>query len=120
MVSKKKNYLVQKNDIVRCYFFSAFFNKKNIKNSVRKKWHGYKWRKLNKFIQEKRGRSRSKTKPNFFWVYKKKNLILNYVEINYKILTAIFLRNPYIGEILLKKKKNLTSSYLLRKIYFFY
>ena len=55
----------------------------------------------------------------FFWLIKK-NLIINYLEVNYRIFSFIQIRKPVIGEILLNNKSKMLSANLLKKIYFLY
>lgn len=78
------------------------------------KWRRFKW---NRWRQQfwKIG-----TKvPRIFWLFKK-NLVVNFLEINYKIFSCIILREPLTGEILLEKQKRMWSTKRLKKIYFLY
>ena len=45
---------------------------------------------------------------------------MNYLEINYKILSSIILRKPIFGEILVASQKKILSSTMLKKIYYVY
>jgi hypothetical protein len=51
---------------------------------------------------------------------KKIALSLNYLELNYRILTGIVIRKPVLGEILISSSKKILSLSLLKKIYFLY
>lgn len=70
-----------------------------------------KWRRKNK-LRVKR--------ISIFRFSKKIVLSLNYLEVNYKILTGIVIKKPVLGEILLNSSKKILSSTMLKKIYFLY
>lgn len=113
-IFKQKNYLVRVNDIIKS-------TPKKLKNPIArfftKKWRLFlwrKWRKTNKFSKQKTKR------VSMFWFSKKIVLSLNYLEVNYKILTGIIVRKPLFGETLISSSKKILSSTMLKKIYFLY
>lgn len=109
-LSKKKNYLVCSGDLIQ---YNFLFNKakKRIKFL---KWRKFKWKKWKKRYNKK------KKVKFFFWRVKKNRIIINYIEINYKLLVGIFLRKPFISEILIRNNRKLLSITLFKKIYFIY
>lgn len=108
---KQCNYLVKVGDIIKC-IFPKFLKQKRFK---RLKWRRFKWIKWRKLKKE----SFKNNLIKFFWL-SKKNLIINYVEINFKIFSAIILRKPLMGEILINNNNKMLSLNLLKKIYFIY
>ena len=62
---------------------------------------------------------KKKRKVNMYFLLRK-NFILNFMEINYYYFSAILLRNPCLGEISYRNKKQLLISTILKKIYFIY
>lgn len=108
---KNCNYLVKVGDIITCSLLSSF-HRKRFKCLKWRRFKWIKWRKLKK-------NSFKNNIIKFFW-RSKKNLIINYVEINFKIFSAIILRKPLIGEVLINNNNKMLSLNLLKKIYFIY
>ena len=109
--STKKNYIVKIGDTINL-FLTVLINKKRKKK--------IKWRLLKALrnFRIKRLKRLNWYKP-LFW-RSRKTLVLNFIVINYKILVAILIRKPLLGEILIKNNKKLISLQLLKKIYFLY
>lgn len=116
-VKKNPNYLVKVNDV---------FEKAYLINSIRsvyffsflRRWRRYKWRIWYRLHKKKFERYR---KHQYSLIgLKKKNLIFNYLETNYRIFSGIVLRRPLIGEILLGNKNKILKRSLLKKLYFLY
>nr|QFP99043.1 ribosomal protein S4 [Rhizaria sp.] len=102
---KHKNYLVSTGDLI---VYSEYFSKFKRKYFDKRRWNRFKWRKWKK----------KPIKKMFFLL--KRNFIFNFMEINYSIFSSILLRQPLLGEITYRNKKQLLISSLLRKIYFLY
>jgi hypothetical protein len=81
------------------------------------KWRKFLWRKWRK--RAKFNKLIIKRMP-LFRFSKKIVVSLNYLEVNYKILTGIIIKKPLLGEILLGSSKKILSSTMLKKIYFLY
>lgn len=110
---KQKNYLVRVNDIV-------YKKPKSLSGLTRfftKKWRLFIWRKWRK--RTKCNREGTK-RVSLHWFLNKIVLSLNYLEINYKILTGIVIRRPLFGETIMSSSKKILSSTMLKKIYFLY
>jgi hypothetical protein len=73
-----------------------------------------KWRKRTRSNRE------GTKRVSLYWFSKKIVLSLNYLEINYKILTGIVIRRPLFGETIMSSSKKILSSTMLKKIYFLY
>lgn len=106
---KKKYYLIRINDVI-CRKWVLFNFKKRMNLYKFKRFFWRRWSKRHK-------------KYNLifkrFWG-SKKNLTLNYLEINYKLLGGVLLRKPMFGEILLENQTRMLSVRLFKKIYFLY
>ena len=76
----------------------------------RRKWKAYIWRRWKK--KGRRGR-----KSTFL---KRQVLYLNFIELNYIILSGVIIRKPMLGEILLLAQKKLIASTMLKKLYYLY
>lgn len=111
---KQKNYLVRVNDIVQKKFESSI---NSTSRFFLKKWRLFIWRKWRRRTRFNRDNSK---RVSMFWFSKKIVLSLNYLEINYKVLTAIVIRKPLFGEISMGNGKKLLSSTMLKKIYYLY
>lgn len=108
---KTQNYLVKIGDMLQAFILLKKINFLKYRWFYKLKWRKFKWKRWKDY--------NFLNKLNFFFITKK-NLILNYVEINYKIFNGILLRKPLMGEIILNKNKKLVTSYLIKKIYFIY
>lgn len=111
---KQKTYLVRVNDIVKK---TSLASNKPVLRFFAKKWRHFSWKKW-------RRRTKFNTKlvkhVSMFRFSKKIALSLNYLELNYKILTGIVIRKPVMGEILISSSKKILSFSMLKKIYFLY
>lgn len=113
-------FLRQKNYVVRVSDNVQKINGNLINSTARfflKKWRLFiwrKWRRRNRFNRD------SSKKMLMFWFSKKIVLSLNYLEINYKVLTAFVIRKPVFGEVLISNGKKLLSSTMLKKVYYLY
>lgn len=115
---KKKSYLVRLNDIIRKQVVVNRSIEQNKKiRFFYKKWQKFTWRKWRK---QTRVNKLGEKRLSIFRFSKKIVLSLNYLEINYKILSGIVLKRPALGEILLNSSKKILSSTMLKKIYFLY
>ncbi len=108
----KKNYIVRIGDNINLLLIVLTYRKriKKLKRRLLKAIHKFRTKRLKK---------RLNWYNPLFW-RSRKTLILNYMVINYKILAAILIRKPLLGEILIKNNKKLLSLQLLKKIYFLY
>jgi hypothetical protein len=104
---RHKSYVVYVGDILR----RKIVKKKLTK--IRRKY--YNWR----FWRWRKWRRSLKPLVSLFWSFKK-NYTLNFLEINYKILSGIVIRKPIFGEILLSNLKRMLSIKILKKIYYVY
>lgn len=81
----------------------------------RYKWRRYHWNKSKYVLWKVR-----RTSHFNLFLSKKQNIILNYLEINYKLPGFIIIKQPFIKELYLNQEiKTLTNS-ILKKIYFLY
>jgi len=110
---KQKHYLVRVNDIVKKV---PLFSKKSLR-FFSKKWRYFKWK---KWRRKARFNGKIVKVVSMFRFSKKIALSLNYLELNYRILTGIVIRKPVLGEILISSSKKILSLSLLKKIYFLY
>ena len=108
--AKHKCYLVSIGDLIT-------YHKKDMcsKRFKKLKWKRYRW----KQIKIKKKKLKKKRIVNMYFLLRK-NFILNFMEINYYYFSAILLRNPCLGEISYRNKKQLLRSTILKKIYFIY
>jgi len=115
--NKKYNYLIKKKDVVQCFFFLNFILK-NKKFRILK-WKNYIWRKWKSKFFIYKNKKKIKIFSSIFWLVKK-NIICNYIEINYKIFSAIIIKKPLIGDILLNNNNKILFLNLLKKIFYIY
>jgi ribosomal protein S4 len=114
LVNNKKrsiHYLTRVNDVVQKQIPRG--NSKKPKILKRRKWKAYLWRRWKK----KWRRGRKGRKPTFL---RRQVLYLNFIELNYRILSGIIIRKPMLGEILLLAQKKLISRTMLKKLYYLY
>lgn len=110
---KMRAYITSPGDIIQKIDLRQ--NKKSKFHSV-PSWRKFKWRKWLKRYKKKS----QYRKTDRIFILVKKNLIVNFVEINHKIASGIVLRRPLWGEILLENKKRMFRLKRLKKIYFLY
>ena len=111
LVNNKKrsiHYLTRVNDVVQKQL--KISGSKKPKILKRRKWKAYIWRRWKK--KGRRGR-----KSTFL---KRQVLYLNFIELNYRILSGVIIRKPMLGEILLLAQKKLIASTMLKKLYYLY
>lgn len=106
---KNSHFLVKIGDIIQ----------KTLSKPLKKRFFLLKWRKFKWNRWRRYSRKFKINAPRAFWLFKK-NLTVNFLEVNYKIFSCIALRQPLAGEVLLDKQKRLWSTKILKKIYFLY
>ena len=108
--AKHKWYLVSVGDLI------MYNNKIIFSQRLKKlKWKRYNWRQL----KIKKKNLKNKKSINIYFLLRK-NFVLNFIEVNYFCFSAILLRNPGLGEISYRNKKQLLIATVLKKIYFIY
>ena len=113
LVNNKKrsiHYLTRVNDVVQKQLQKGGLKK--LKILKRRKWKAYIWRKWKK----KKKWSKERKSPYL----RRQALYLNFIELNYRILSGIIIRKPMLGEILLVSQKKLIASTMLKKLYYLY
>jgi len=111
---KQVNFLTSIHDVIKK---TTLFSSRKICRRMKKKWRVWKWRRWRKALRNLSIKGTGYI--NIFW-FSKRVLFLNYLELNYKILSGVLLRKPVFGEILLTSKKKILSSTMLKKIYYMY
>ena len=109
-IIKDKKYSVRIGDLIS--FIMPSLKKDNLKRFKKHQWRRLKWNKWK--IQSKKKKSRR------LYVVLKKNVLFNFMEINYYHYFGLLLRCPLLGEIVYRNKKRLLISRLLQKIFFIY
>jgi hypothetical protein len=109
---KKSYYLVRVGDIIR----EIKHQKKNYstKRCIRKQWRHYKWRKWRKC-----NRYALRAISNRFGLAKK-GLTINFLEINYRVVSCIPIRKLFLGEIIIENRRRMLSKRVLKKLYYLY
>jgi len=117
--NKTKNYyyIMQIGDIINC--FKCFNLIKSDFGTIffKNRWQKYKWRKWKKYCVNKKNVTIQNV-PKIFWLTKR-NLICNYIEVNYIIFSALYLRNPKLGEVLLNNNKKMVTSNMFKFFYYY-
>jgi hypothetical protein len=108
---KNKNFLVANGDLI-CKAIKLV-NTKNIVNSFEQRDPHI------KFLFVRKKWRRKKKRVRYLW-HIKRVLLMNYLLVNYKVRTAVLVRKPLMGEILLNRDKRLVSWQLIKKIYSLY
>lgn len=81
----------------------------------RLKWRKHRWKKARYIFWKVRRASSFNMYHN-----RKQNIIVNYLEINYKVPAGILIKYPFTKEIILSKNKKILTHALLKKIFFVY
>lgn len=114
---KSYNYIIKIGDTIQYLPFTNIdLHKNNYKFFLWQKWNRLQWRKWKYYLK---CNIYNLPLQNFFWLSSKCSII-NYIELNYKVFSAVILRYPLLGEIILNKNKKLLSVFILKKIYFMY
>ena len=109
---RHKWYVVAVGDLI------MYTNKNIFSQRLKKlKWKHRNWRQFK--ITLKKKNLKNKKYVNIYFLLRK-NFVLNFIEINYFCFSAILLRNPTLGEISYRNKKQFLISTILKKIYFMY
>ena len=125
---KHPNYQIRLQDLIvkNNSKSSSKFLLPNSKINKWKRWYyRWKWRRVKaKFknrskIRVLKQRFKRLRRTRMYWLVKK-NMVFNFLEINYSIWASILIRYPLLGEILHKNKKRFLFSGLLRKVYLLY
>jgi hypothetical protein len=112
-IASRYHFFLTISDIIQKNVKIRFFR---LKTSYRlHKWRKHRWRTV-------RFRYRCKRYPKYInlYLFSKQNVSFNYIQVNYKILTAIIIRHPLISEIIISDARPIARKKLFRQLYFLY